>query len=270
MKTTINHSPTMKTATKPPRLSRSPLSNLSTSPRTLSFAEKRRSMLVGHTNQNRRGFAELHPSGRSRRVLVLYTGGTIGMMPSSRGYVCQSGYLPKLLQSLPMFHDPEYDLSQEILPNLTFHRTPTTSIDKSTSVSDPTTTNTNTTTTSETNQTTTPSPSNSPSTSPISPPFTASTTASTTAPTPYDIKRDAKTPERLNKHLDESFSLSTPLITPISEYGRRTLYYIKEYDPLLDSCNMVDSDWARVARDVEDNYEEFDAFVVLHGTDTMA
>lgn len=29
-------------------------------------------------------------------------------------------------------------------------------------------------------------------------------------------------------------------------------------------------DWVRIARDIEANYEHFDAFIVLHGTDTMA
>ncbi|KAI9488399.1 asparaginase-domain-containing protein [Zychaea mexicana] len=60
------------------------------------------------------------------------------------------------------------------------------------------------------------------------------------------------------------------LITPVSLYGKRIRYSILEYDPLLDSCNMTMDDWVRIARDIEANYEYFDAFIVLHGTDTMA
>jgi L-asparaginase/Glu-tRNA(Gln) amidotransferase subunit D len=30
------------------------------------------------------------------------------------------------------------------------------------------------------------------------------------------------------------------------------------------------SDWIKIATDIEVNYELFDAFIVLHGTDTMA
>ena len=56
-----------------------------------------------------------------------------------------------------------------------------------------------------------------------------------------------------------------PLITPVSEYGERTLYAIKEYSPLLDSSNMQCHDWARVATDIHNAYEDWDAFVVLHG-----
>ena len=30
------------------------------------------------------------------------------------------------------------------------------------------------------------------------------------------------------------------------------------------------SDWVRIAEEIELNYQNFDSFVVLHGTDTMA
>lgn len=43
-----------------------------------------------------------------------------------------------------------------------------------------------------------------------------------------------------------------------------------EFDPLLDSADMAPGDWLRVARLVESRYDEFDGFVVLHGTDTLA
>ncbi|HYI13571.1 MAG TPA: asparaginase domain-containing protein, partial [Thermoanaerobaculia bacterium] len=47
-------------------------------------------------------------------------------------------------------------------------------------------------------------------------------------------------------------------------------YTIEEYDPLLDSSNMTPAEWVKIARDVESNYDRYDGFVVLHGTDTMA
>ena len=51
-------------------------------------------------------------------------------------------------------------------------------------------------------------------------------------------------------------------------------YYIHEYYPLLDSSNMTPSDWIKIAEDIRDHYydneRQYDAFVVLHGTDTMA
>ncbi|XP_019860890.1 PREDICTED: L-asparaginase-like [Amphimedon queenslandica] len=50
----------------------------------------------------------------------------------------------------------------------------------------------------------------------------------------------------------------------------RILYGIKEYTPLLDSSNMSMTDWAYIASDIRKYYAKFDAFVILHGTDTMA
>lgn len=47
-------------------------------------------------------------------------------------------------------------------------------------------------------------------------------------------------------------------------------YTIHEYDPLLDSSNMTPGEWVKIARDIESNYDRYDGFVVLHGTDTMA
>ena len=104
------------------------------------------------------------------RVLVIYTGGTIGMKEGPRGWAPAPGHLAERLASMPLFHDRS-------MPALT---------------------------------------------------------------------------------------------TPVSRYGRRIRYDILEYDPLLDSSNMDTGDWVKIARDIERNYDAYDAFVVLHGTDTMA
>lgn len=45
---------------------------------------------------------------------------------------------------------------------------------------------------------------------------------------------------------------------------------IHEYDPILDSSNMTPKDWQFIANDIKNNYQKYDGFVVLHGTDTMA
>lgn len=45
---------------------------------------------------------------------------------------------------------------------------------------------------------------------------------------------------------------------------------LHEYTPLLDSAELTPKDWERMARDIARNYDFYDGFVVLHGTDTMA
>ncbi|MFH0759542.1 MAG: asparaginase [Bacteroidota bacterium] len=42
------------------------------------------------------------------------------------------------------------------------------------------------------------------------------------------------------------------------------------FDPPIDSSNIDISTWTRLAEIIEQNYDQFDGFVILHGTDTMA
>uniref|UniRef100_A0A3Q1AN01 L-asparaginase N-terminal domain-containing protein n=1 Tax=Amphiprion ocellaris TaxID=80972 RepID=A0A3Q1AN01_AMPOC len=60
------------------------------------------------------------------------------------------------------------------------------------------------------------------------------------------------------------------LVLPIVYTNKRIVYTILEYSPLLDSSNMTTDDWGRIGKDIEKNYENYDGFVILHGTDTMA
>lgn len=41
-------------------------------------------------------------------------------------------------------------------------------------------------------------------------------------------------------------------------------------DVLIDSSNMTPKNWVELAQLIEEHYSNFDAFVILHGTDTMA
>ncbi|AZN35761.1 asparaginase domain-containing protein [Iodobacter ciconiae] len=45
---------------------------------------------------------------------------------------------------------------------------------------------------------------------------------------------------------------------------------VLEYSPLLDSSEMTPALWNRIAADIAADYDDYDGFVVLHGTDTMA
>lgn len=42
------------------------------------------------------------------------------------------------------------------------------------------------------------------------------------------------------------------------------------FDPIMDSSNMSPSFWGKIVKVIEKNYEAYDGFVVLHGSDTMA
>ena len=43
-----------------------------------------------------------------------------------------------------------------------------------------------------------------------------------------------------------------------------------ELSPLLDSSNMTVREWNCIAELIAQKYDDYDGFVVLHGTDTMA
>jgi len=123
---------------------------------------------------NKRSESVTNAHENKSRVYILYTGGTIGMKGTDKGYAPAKNFLPKYLRSQNQFHDTSVVCAPDFL------------------------------------------------------------------------------------------------VTPPSFVGRRIYYKIVEYDPLLDSCNMSMKEYVRIAKDIYANYKHFDAFIVLHGTDTMA
>ena len=47
-------------------------------------------------------------------------------------------------------------------------------------------------------------------------------------------------------------------------------FEIHEYEPLIDSANISPDAWQELAQDIQVRYHDFDGFIILHGTDTMA
>jgi L-asparaginase len=45
---------------------------------------------------------------------------------------------------------------------------------------------------------------------------------------------------------------------------------VHSFDPLIDSSNMTPSNWIALAELIGHDYHQFDGFVILHGSDTMA
>ncbi|KAF9913332.1 hypothetical protein EC991_000094 [Linnemannia zychae] len=180
------------------------------------------------------------------RVLVIYTGGTIGMSNTKQfGYVPVPNFLADTLSGQARFHD---------LPSLNtvFGRLSRTNSSVDLQFK--------------------------PQTSAMNGLFTHNTippeqatlngTASGATLPPNTPVNKIRIP--CFSHLPNSQGKIPSLITPPSLYGKRIRYSILEYDPLLDSCNMTMTDWVRIATDIEANYQLYDAFIVLHGTDTMA
>lgn len=64
----------------------------------------------------------------------------------------------------------------------------------------------------------------------------------------------------------------TDVLNSMTELNRPEMpeFTISEFSPVLDSSNMSPNDWQNIANDIKQNYQDYDGFVVLHGTDTMA
>ena len=45
---------------------------------------------------------------------------------------------------------------------------------------------------------------------------------------------------------------------------------VHSFNPIIDSSDMTPEIWAYLASLIEDNYEDHDGFLILHGSDTMA
>ena len=59
-------------------------------------------------------------------------------------------------------------------------------------------------------------------------------------------------------------------ITPVTPFNKRIFYKVVEFDELIDSSNLTVLEQIQIANRIKDDYNNYDAFIVLHGTDTMA
>lgn len=60
------------------------------------------------------------------------------------------------------------------------------------------------------------------------------------------------------------------LRTPPSQYNKHIRYTLYEFPTLLDSSSISADGWTSIAETVQNNYEHYDGFVILHGTDSLS
>ena len=56
----------------------------------------------------------------------------------------------------------------------------------------------------------------------------------------------------------------------MTPFDKRIRYRVIEFDELLDSSNLTIKHQIQIANMIQENYYAYDAFIVLHGTDTIA
>ncbi|KAF7295368.1 L-asparaginase [Mycena indigotica] len=186
-------------------------------------------------------------------VLVIYTGGTIGMLLGNRGsYVPEPYFLTETLKSQTRFHDPMQDSLFSNSSSVQGFRQFLSGSGRS-------------------------SPSQSPTTSQFpQPTLLVRSSRPIGSSATLDVNKNDRPPPPTCVQVAENVyeahlpSLITPRTSVSGSSGSKSIRYaILEWNPLLDSSNIETEDWIRLASEIELNYS-FDAFVILHGTDTMS
>ncbi|KAJ3933450.1 MAG: L-asparaginase [Lentinula lateritia] len=181
--------------------------------------------------------------------MVIYTGGTIGMLVGQQRLTTESSFLTEILRSQTRFHDPLQNFLFSHSGSVQGYRQCSFNSGRS-------------------------SPQTGVSTGAYYSPQLPTLLVRSSRPirhTGLRLGQDQNSVPTLTsiKIADNVYEAHLPsLVTPRSAVprgtgGNRIRYAMLEWDPLLDS------NWIRIATEIEFNYS-FDAFVILHGTDTMA
>ncbi|KAK0538514.1 hypothetical protein OC835_001403 [Tilletia horrida] len=228
------------------------------------------------------------------RVLLLYAGGTIGMVRGPDGsFEPSSGFLTDTLRAQSRFHDPDSSSIFSWSSSLAHYAAWTQANHSAAGGSQPG------------SGTASPAPAPAPllpagqkarwdtpptnargplapapgpvpgSPTTAGPAFGAPLTVKSSAPhgtsTKHAVSSRLSTESEGAGETQQHLVLQLPtLVTPRMSSGRRVSYAVLEYEPLLDSSEMSLADWTRLAKDIELNYHDFDGFVIVHGTDTAA
>ncbi|KAJ8501659.1 hypothetical protein ONZ51_g442 [Trametes cubensis] len=208
---------------------------------------------------------DLSRSSDESKVLIINTGGTINMIFSQQGYVPEPYFLVETLHSQHRFHDPLEESLFSHSSSLEGYRRWSSSGKN--------------TPTASTFGSREPSPSRG---GERAYPY-QSLTLPVRSCRPIGIQEHlAPHTEKVlprqpvcKKVSEDVYEAHLPtLVTPRSSgpggNSKRIRYVILEWHPMLDSSNIEIQDWIRIATDIELNYSNFDGFVILHGTDTMA
>lgn len=89
----------------------------------------------------------------------------------------------------------------------------------------------------------------------------------------YDAEYVAYIQDNVLDDIPEEGIGSDTLVMPVSKYGRRIFIDVMEMsesDVVVHSKDQDIDDWSKVAQQIEESYEKYHGFVILHGTDTMA
>ncbi|MFT2112113.1 asparaginase domain-containing protein [Marinomonas sp. 2405UD68-3] len=65
-------------------------------------------------------------------------------------------------------------------------------------------------------------------------------------------------------------AFAADILRHLNDYQPEHGFDVYSYKRLIDSSNATPEDWQTIAEDLQSKWHDYDAFIVLHGTDTMA
>lgn len=65
-------------------------------------------------------------------------------------------------------------------------------------------------------------------------------------------------------------AFAADILKQLKDYQPEHKFDVYSYKRLIDSSNATPEDWQAIATDLQSKWHDYDAFIVLHGTDTMA
>ncbi len=75
--------------------------------------------------------------------------------------------------------------------------------------------------------------------------------------------------EALYRYHEKNHYLEEFLVTPTSINNRHILYKVFEIEDISDSSNINLEEWKKIGFLIKQNYEEYNSFIIIHGTETM-
>jgi lysophospholipase len=73
-----------------------------------------------------------------------------------------------------------------------------------------------------------------------------------------------------DKDYTERLNLNNKMATPLTFYDRRIFYEVIELEDCTNNSNNINLDtWRHLGKTVYEYYEDFDSFIIIHGTDTL-
>ena len=189
-----------------------------------------------------------------KKILIIYTGGTIGMMKGPNGYIPKKHFLADYIYNHPNLCDKKFtnEKLEELDSTLSMKEHNTSPYNKKKI--------TNLGCSQKSNRFVQDQP------------FVYKHSLNNVINKKSE-KFESKEIKKLCSDLKSNIAYSQPTqsyFTPLNQFNKRIEFELIEFNEVIDSSNVNLYYWNLIAESIFDMYDKYDGFVILHGTDTMS